>query len=86
MLKYGYDIRLNDNPKEGDIRTIHYSSFDIKDNYMPPETTESMFKKVGFINFRWQHTCLDDQFSQEEEFLRDYLAHPNGIMYYCEKP
>ena len=86
LLKYGYDIRLNDNPKEGDIRTIHYDSFDIRDSYMPPATTEAVFKSCGFVNFRWQHTSLDSAHGDEEEFLRDYLAHPNGIMYYCEKP
>ena len=86
LLKYGYDISLNDNPQEGDIRTIKYAAFTIKDNYMPPKTTEEAFKNAGFVNFRWQNTCLDSEYAQEAEFLADYLAHPNGIMYYCEKP
>lgn len=88
LRKYDYDIHLNENPKEGDQRTIIYHKFNftLYDHYIPPDVIEDTFKKVGFINFKWIHTKLDEKFSEEAEFLADYLAHPNGIMYYSEKP
>ncbi len=93
LRKYGYDIKLNENPQEGDQRVIHTYDFRtdefmfvIRDHYIPPVIIEETFNKVGFVNFKWIRTQLDDEYQDEAEYLADYLAHPNGIMYYCEKP
>ena len=86
LRKYGFDISLNDDPKENDVRTLKISSLTIFDNYMPPSRTEEAFKNAGFINFKWVKTSLDSEYADEKDYFTDYLDHANGIMYYCEKP
>lgn len=89
--KYGFEIKLDDETKEGApiLWTIHLkdSSLDIENYYLPVSAYESAFRDAGFSEFKVHGLKLapNPEGVDDRDFWADLIDSPPAIMIECVK-